>query len=310
MKIKAILTALLGAIALASPLAMAVEKDTSFTSCAQTKKILFIAGAPSHGHGEHEHRAGCMLLADALNNSKLPVEAKVHWYNWPKDHSVFDNVDLTVIYADAAGKMDQNILDLMDTRVKKGMGIMFMHYGVHPTVAVGEKYMMPWTGAFFKNGKSVNPHWIADITALKNHPVSNGVAPFRAEDEFYFNMQKDNECEHCLALASATPQAEDITNHNNLWNDQGKAALGTSQALMWARDPQDGAGRGIGWVGGHYHHNWAIDDFRTLTLNAIVWASRTEVPKGGVPSVKITKRMLNKNLDRASDKLIELPFQK
>ena len=28
------------------------------------KKIVFVAGNPSHAPGEHEHRAGCMLLAD------------------------------------------------------------------------------------------------------------------------------------------------------------------------------------------------------------------------------------------------------
>ena len=307
MKKSSLLTHVVAVISLISPLASAVEKDTQFSGNHDTKKILFIAGKPSHGHGQHEHRAGSMLLADALNKSRLPVEAKVHWYGWPKDLSIFDKVDLTVIYADAAGRMNQKILELMDTRVKDGMGIMFVHYGVHPTVKVGEKYMMPWTGGYFKNGKSVNPHWKAQITALKNHPVSQGVSPFKAHDEFYFNIQKDSECNHCLELASATPTAESITNHNNLWSDQGEAALGTSQSLMWARDPQDGAGRGLGWVGGHYHSNWAIDDFRTLTLNAIVWASRSKVPKGGVPSAKITKIMLNKNLDRASKKLIDLP---
>src|SRR5687768_16992045 len=33
------------------------------------KKIIFVAGRPSHPKGEHEHRAGCMLLADQLNKS-------------------------------------------------------------------------------------------------------------------------------------------------------------------------------------------------------------------------------------------------
>lgn len=310
MKKFSILTLVVGVISLISPLASAVEKDTTFTSDSDTKKILFIAGKPSHAHGEHEHRAGCMLLADALNQSGLPVEAKVQWYGWPQDRSIFDKVDLTVVYADAAGRMNQNILELLDTRVKKGMGIMFMHYGVHPTVEVGEKYMMPWTGGYFKDSHSVNPHWIADILANKKHPVSHGVSPFRAEDEFYFNIEMDSSCKHCLNLVKATPTEKRITNYNNLWSDKGKAQLGKSQALMWARDSKDGAGRGLGWVGGHFHANWALDDFRTLTLNAIVWAARADVPKDGVPSAKITKEMLNKNLDNASGKPIELPTAK
>ena len=35
----------------------------------EKKTILFLAGKPSHANGEHEFRAGCMLLADALNAS-------------------------------------------------------------------------------------------------------------------------------------------------------------------------------------------------------------------------------------------------
>ena len=41
------------------------------------KNILFLAGQPSHGYGKHEHRAGCLLLAEALNNSGLDIKAKV-----------------------------------------------------------------------------------------------------------------------------------------------------------------------------------------------------------------------------------------
>jgi hypothetical protein len=38
------------------------------------KKIVFVAGGPSHGYGDHEHLGGCMLLARLLNESGLPVD--------------------------------------------------------------------------------------------------------------------------------------------------------------------------------------------------------------------------------------------
>ncbi len=56
------------------------------------KKILFIAGAPSHGYAQHEHNAGCMFLAKCLNESGLPVEATVTNNGWPKDPKIFDGV--------------------------------------------------------------------------------------------------------------------------------------------------------------------------------------------------------------------------
>ena len=38
------------------------------------RKVVLIAGVKSHGYGAHEHKAGCMLLAEALNASGLSIE--------------------------------------------------------------------------------------------------------------------------------------------------------------------------------------------------------------------------------------------
>ena len=275
------------------------------------KKILFLAGPPSHANGEHEFRAGCMLLADALNESGLDVDAKVHWYGWPKDESIFEGVDACIIYADAGGRLG-NKVEFLDKKVKAGMGIMFMHYGVHPSKEVGEKYFMPWIGGFMETGWSVNPHWIADMTARKDHPVAHGLEkPITAYDEFYYNMRfpTEDECDCCHSLATAIPTPEKTIRYINLWNEHGEKCFGTEQALMWCRDPKaEDGGRGIGFVGGHYHRNWAIDDFRKLVLNAIVWLARAEVPEGGVKSKPVTLEMLNANLDRPVEgKPVQLP---
>jgi len=277
------------------------------------KKILFLAGPPSHGNGAHEFRAGCMLLANALNESGLDIEAKVHSYGWPKDESIFNDVDACIIYADAGGRLG-NKVEFLDKKVKAGMGIMFMHYGVHPSKEVGEKYFKHWIGGFMETGWSVNPHWIADMTPRKGHPVSNGITkPITAFDEFYWNMRfpTKDECDCCHPLATAIPTPEKIVRYINLWNENGDKCFGTEQALMWCRDPKpEAGGRGIGFVGGHYHCNWAIDDFRKLVLNSIVWLARSEVPKGGVKSKTVTLEMLNENLDRpVKGKPVPLPTE-
>ncbi len=281
-------------------------------SAAEKKKILFLAGNPSHGSGDHEFRAGCMILADKLNKSGLDVEAKVHFYGWPKDETIFDGVDSCVIYADGGGRFGEKYA-FLDKKVKEGMGIMFMHYGVHPKKAVGEKYFKNWIGAYMDDIISVNPHWVADVSAVASEQVSRGVTPFKAYDEFYFNMQwpKKEECDCCRPLAVATPTPDKIIKYINMWNKFGEQCFGKEQALMWCRDPKvaDG-GRGVGFVGGHYHCNWAIDDFRKLVLNAIVWTARVEVPKGGVNAGKVTKEELNKNLDpKKKMKVVELPTE-
>lgn len=279
----------------------------------ENKKILFLAGNPSHGSGDHEFRAGCLILADKLNQSGLNVQAEVHWYGWPEDESIFDGVDACVIYADAAGRFGQKY-EFLDQKVKQdGMGIMFMHYGVHPTKEVGEKYFIPWMGGYMDDHISVNPHWIADLQPVAAEEVSRGVAPFTAFDEFYFNMQwpSDGECDCCRPLVLATPTPDRIVKYINMWNTHGESCFGTEQALMWCRDPKPSeAGRGVGFVGGHYHRNWAIDEFRKLVLNAIVWTARLEVPAEGVPAGQVSKEELNANLDeKKTMKVIELPTE-
>ena len=96
---------------------------------------------------------------------------------------------------------------------------------------------------------------------------------------------------------------------SKFWNRQAEEQLGTAQALLWCKDPKKGA-RGAGFVGGHYHRNWAIDDYRTLILNTIAWVTRVEVPANGVPSQPITLEKLNINLNRPDNpEIVELPTE-
>ena len=62
-------------------------------------KIVFISGKPSHGRMKHEHRAGNMILADALDRSGLDVETVlVPVLGYPEDSSVFEDAATVVIF--------------------------------------------------------------------------------------------------------------------------------------------------------------------------------------------------------------------
>ena len=71
---------------------------------------------------------------------------------------------------------------------------------------------------------------------------------------------------------------------------------GLPQHVAWAAERPDG-GRGFGFTGGHFHNNWAHDDFRTLVLNAIVWVAHGEVPPSGVVTPTPTQEELEANQD-------------
>ncbi len=48
--------------------------------------VLFLAGKPSHGPGEHEHNAGVKLLAKCLYQGAPEVVTKVHLNaDWPNE---------------------------------------------------------------------------------------------------------------------------------------------------------------------------------------------------------------------------------
>lgn len=281
-------------------------------SCSQqksdVKKVLFLAGKPSHAPGHHEHRAGCLLLAQSLEQSGNGFATEVVNV-WPESSEAFEGVDAIVIYADAAGKYSKEQYDFLDSKVKAGTGIMFIHYGVHPTKENGEAYFDPWIGGYFETGYSVNPHWSADLTPKAGHPIGNGIdGPILAHDEFYYNIRfpSHESCSDCYALVDSQLEERRVTRYNNLWNELGDRLIGQRVKLMWCRDPKD-QGRGAGFTGGHYHRNWAIDDFRMLVLNTIAWVARGEVPENGIRSAPISDAQLNEHLDGVPDAPLTKP---
>jgi hypothetical protein len=264
------------------------------------RKIVFLAGRRSHGYGAHEHRAGCLLLANALNESGLPVRAEVHENGWPEDESVLDDADTIVIYSDGGGGHPFNAhIDKIDELMKRGVGLVAIHYGVEVPKGKSGDAFLDWTGGYFEAHWSVNPHWTANYEKLPDHPIARGVRPFKLNDEWYYHMRFRDE--------GVTPILTDLPPEDSLSRPDGshsgnphvrKAVLERKepQHMAWARERPDG-GRGFGVTGGHWHWNWGHNQFRKLVLNAIVWTAGLEVPEDGVPSRSLTVEDLEANQD-------------
>ena len=101
-------------------------------------KVVFISGKPSHGRLAHEHRAGNMLLAKALNESGLPVEAVVlKDVGYPKDESVLDDASTIVIFCTGHGGHVLNPkLKEFDALMKKGKGVVMIHWATEGSRAI------------------------------------------------------------------------------------------------------------------------------------------------------------------------------
>ena len=84
----------------------------AFTSAAD-KKIVLIAGKPSHPPGMHEFRAGMLLFQKCL--SGMPgLSVTVYSNGWPEAASALEGADAVVIYAD--GQLILCVSNLHHTR--------------------------------------------------------------------------------------------------------------------------------------------------------------------------------------------------
>ncbi|MES2659550.1 MAG: ThuA domain-containing protein [Verrucomicrobiota bacterium] len=274
-------------------------------STAAKKKIVFVAGNPSHGPGQHEHRAGCMLLADQLNKSGLPVDAVVTTNGWPQDNSIFDGASAVVIYADGGGghpAMKQ--LGELKKLAEKGVGIGCIHYAVEiPKGEPGDTFV-DLIGGYFESDYSVNPHWTASFK-LPKHPITQGIQDYSMLDEWYYHMRFQKDMKGVTPILTDLPPPDSLTRPDgpHEGNPEVRAAVlerKEPQHVMWAYDrpAKFGKGRSFGFTGGHFHKNWQTDSQRRIVLNAIVWMSGLEVPKTGVPSKTPTDEEMAANLDK------------
>ena len=57
---------------------------------------------PSHGPGQHEHRAGLLLFQKCLADTP-GIKVDVYPGGWPPDSAVLDNAAAAVLYCDGGG---------------------------------------------------------------------------------------------------------------------------------------------------------------------------------------------------------------
>ncbi len=264
------------------------------------KKIVLVAGHPSHAPGDHEFNAGVQLLHQSLRDQPGVLSA-FYLNGWPSDPSAFDNADAIMFYMDGGSKhpmIQGDRLNILGGLMKKGVGLACLHYALEVPRDRGGQEFLRWLGGYYETGSSTNPHWVAEIRELPAHPITRGVRPFKIRDEWYFNIHFRPMMEGVPPLLVAIPSDEvrqGRTSHPRGPHPHIVAASGREEVLAWVVQRPDG-GRSFGFTGAHDHVNWGNEDFLKLVLNALVWTARGTVPAGGVQSV-VTKQDLTLNLD-------------
>ena len=282
----------------ASPLSARTEQTAKKT------KIVFVAGPKSHGYGAHEHNAGCLLLAKAINQNVPQAEAVVYRDGWPQKKDAFHNVAAIIIFADGYGSnpMNGHFMEI-NALMENGVGLSLLHYATAVDAGWREAMAIDWAGGLFVKHLSVHPFWTAEFKDFPDHPITRGVKPFAIEDEWYYNMRFPTDMKGIYPVLTAVPPENTRTLPDSAYdgNPIVRANKGRPEHLAWAFRRPDG-GRSFGLTGGHYHANWADDSFRKLILNSCLWVAGIEVPPNGVKSRRPTLAELEANQDYSKPK--------
>ncbi|MGN6544668.1 MAG: ThuA domain-containing protein, partial [Aureliella sp.] len=161
------------------------------------KKLVIVAGKPSHPPRMHEFNAGSKLLAACLEDVDS-ISPHVVTGGWPKDESIFENADAVIFYMDGGKghevvQEDGRRLKLVDQLAKRGVGLGFMHYGVEVVPEQAGKEFKRWIAGYYENMFSCNPIWEPMFSDFPEHAITRGVKPFTIKDEWYFNMRFIND---------------------------------------------------------------------------------------------------------------------
>ena len=260
------------------------------------KSVLLIAGPKSHAPGQHEHPAGCELLAKHLNTSELGIKAEVS-LGWPQDATKL-NADTIVLYSDGQdAHVAKGQVPELARRHAAGKGLVVLHYALEPTDAQMAEFLDEAIGGHFQVDWSVNPVWHMKEPLIADHPVTRGVKPFEAEEEFYYHIRFR---EGAMPLFRALPPEDSLGEDGPRSGNpevRKKLAAREPQTLAWAVENPNGA-RGFGFTGGHFHPHWSNENFRKLVLNAIAWTARADVPAGGVTG-KVAATPVYQTIDEA-----------
>jgi hypothetical protein len=267
------------------------------------KKVVFVAGERSHGYGAHEHRAGCELLARLLEENTDNIITKVYSEGWPENEDAFEGADAIVLFSDGGPKhMVIPHLESLNKYMERGVGLGIIHYAVVVPPGKAGNYFLDWIGGFFETDWSVNPFWTAKFENIPRNEVTKGVNSFEIYDEWYYHMRFIDDIDKIQPILSALPPESTLTREdgpysNNPYVREAVKERKEPQHVMWLFERTKMPGRSFGHTGGHYHWEWGNPDFRTVTLNAIMWIAGMEIPKNGISTPVLTIEDLLVNQD-------------
>jgi type 1 glutamine amidotransferase len=292
-----LISSLLGALAFATA---AVAADTP-------KKIVFLAGPSDHG-GPPAHQylttlEGIKYAFDHSTNLKN-VTTKLFALKPGQDYTAADldeinelNTADVIVINSSADRMNGTVAEThaifplaatvetktytaeqsarlaqFDQLMKKGVGLVVLHYSDNIRHPIARKYFLDWVGGHHETDYSKTLLLGSWEMGLPNpqHPIARGVKPWKIGAEEFNLVQRlpDDPRRTAVFTAMSSLAAP---------NTPGTAP----DPIGWAVQ-RAGGGRGFVYTGLHYHAYLSDPNNRTAILNGIAWAAGIEIPAEGV----------------------------
>ena len=262
------------------------------------KKIVILAGEKSHPATMHEYIKNARLIKVMLDEAQglSALKTEIHYNGWPEDESAFSDADLILTISDGRDGpnglgvpfMTEKRIDIIQKAIDGGCGFMTFHYSTFAPDIYGES-ILDWAGGYFDwQNDHGEREWYSDIRFLDkgvtlaspDHPVLNGVKPFKIYEEYYFDMRfRENNSGFTPIIE--VPALESTRTWGNV--------------VAWAVERENGR-RGFGTTMGHLYANWKNEHYRKFLLNAIAWTAGMTIPQDGVQSFYYTDREVTRLL--------------
>jgi type 1 glutamine amidotransferase len=236
----------------------------------EPKRLLLIGQGPDgHPPATHEFMAGLQVIKAILgNHPSLSLRSVKADEPWPEGPSEIDRADGVVLFVTQGARFaahDPARLAAFQRLVFRGGGVVGLHWAIGCKDA---EYIPPFLAILggchggpdrkytvLESPQEVRP-------ANSSHPITAGISPFQARDEFYHHLKFVTPGDGLLPVLKTKIEGED-------------------QTIAWSWERPDG-GRSFGFSGLHFHDNWRLVEYRRLVSQAVLWTLSIPVPSDGL----------------------------
>lgn len=233
---------------------------------AEPKQLLLVGQGPDgHPPETHEFMAGTRVIEAMLKDvgalKITSVNGDEPWMEGPDLIGAADSVVIFVSEGARWSQRDPRRWEALTRLAARGGGVVALHWGIgakDPKYITGYQNLI---GGIHGGPDRKYKVLETDLTPL-NHPIAQGIEPFRAHDEYYYQLKFVQPSEQIVPVLKAEIEGADHT-------------------VAWAWERPDG-GRSFGFSGLHFHNNWKREPFRRLVAQAILWTNKLDVPEEGL----------------------------